>query len=197
MWFRLRHIGCAEYFLLRQHDVIRYGHCFHLQHLRRDKRQLGGKRDHHPDWRGNREYQRRERNLQFYGAAERELQRGAKPRGYAFAPVSTAVTISGADVTTISFTATSNSAAIFSISGSVSGPLVQNVLISVTLAATTGTPTGTAVTASNGSYSFSVPAGTYTVVPSLSGYTFTPASNAVTLSSNHSSQVNFTEALAQ
>lgn len=115
--------------------------------------------------------------------------------GNAFAPVSTAVTLSGANVTAASFTETANSAATFGISGTVSGPVTQNVLINLSSGSIT---TGTAVTAADGSYSFTVAAGTYTVAPSLTGYTFTPASNAVTLSSSiTTAQVNFTEALAQ
>ena len=120
--------------------------------------------------------------------------------GYAFMPVSTAVTVSGANVTAVSFTATANAAASYSISGTVSGPVKQNVLITLTLGgSTTGTNMGTAVTAPDGSYSFSgLAAGTYTVAPSLTGYTFTPASNAPSLSSSTpTATVNFTEALAQ
>lgn len=119
--------------------------------------------------------------------------------GTAFTPVSTAVTISGQDVTAISFTATANAAATYSISGAVSGPVKQNVLITLTLGgSTSGTTIGTAVTEPDGSYSFSgLVAGTYTVAPSLSGYIFTPASNAVPLSSSlPTANVSFTEALA-
>jgi hypothetical protein len=113
-----------------------------------------------------------------------------------FAPVSTAVTISGANVTATSFTQTANAAATYTVSGTVSGPVAQNVLI--TLTSSSGATTGTAVTDANGNYSFNVVAGTYTVAPSLTGYTFTPVNLAVTLSSNiPTSQVNFTEALAQ
>jgi len=101
--------------------------------------------------------------------------------GYAFTPVSTAVTISGGDQTAVSFAATPNAAATYSISGTVSGTVEQNVLITLTSGSIT---TGTAVTDPNGSYLFSgLAAGTYTVAPSLSGYTFTPASSAATLSS--------------
>ncbi len=114
--------------------------------------------------------------------------------GNAFAPVSAAVTISGANVTAASFTESANAAS-YSISGTVSGPVVQNVLISLTSGSIT---TGTAVTDASGGYSFTVAAGTYTVAANLTGYTFTPASNAVTLSSNiTTAAVNFTEALAQ
>ena len=115
--------------------------------------------------------------------------------GNAFAPVSTAVTISGADVTTISFTDTASAAAAFGISGTVSGPVTQNVLINLTSGSIT---TVTAVTDAGGSYSFTVAAGTYTVTPNLTGYTFTPTSSPVTLSSSiTTAQANFTEALAQ
>jgi hypothetical protein len=116
--------------------------------------------------------------------------------GTAFTPVSTAVTISGADVTAASFTAMANAAATFSISGKVIGPVDQNVLI--TLTPGNATP-GTAVTDASGSYSFSgLVAGSYTVAPSLTGYTFIPVNMSVTLGGNiTTAQVNFTEALAQ
>jgi hypothetical protein len=112
--------------------------------------------------------------------------------GSTFAPVSTAVTINGADLTAISFTQTANAAASYTISGAVNGPVKQNVLISLTSGSIT---TGTAVTDANGGYSFTVVAGTYTVTPSLTGYTFNPvASNALTLSSSiTAATANFTE----
>lgn len=114
--------------------------------------------------------------------------------GHAFAPVGTAVTISGANVTAVSFTQTANAAATYTISGKVNGPVDQNVLITLTSGSAT---TGTAVTDASGNYSFTVVAGTYTVTPSLTGYTFTPSSNAVTLSSSlPTANVSFTEALA-
>lgn len=114
--------------------------------------------------------------------------------GSTFAPVSTAVTISGANVIAAGFTEAAN-APTFIISGAVSGPVEQNVLISLTSGSAT---TGTAVTSASGSYSFAVVGGTYTMTPSLTGYTFTPASSAVTLSSSiTTAQVNFSEALAQ
>ena len=58
--------------------------------------------------------------------------------------------------------------------------------------------TGTAVTDASGDYSFNVVAGTYTVTPSLTGYTFSQSSSSVTVSSSATTaNVNFTEALAQ
>ncbi len=115
--------------------------------------------------------------------------------GSVFAPVSTAVTISGANVTATGFTQTANAAATYTISGKVNGPVDQNVLITLTSGSAT---TGTAVTDASGNYSFTVVAGTYTVTPGLTGYTFTPVNMAVTLSSSiTTAQVNFTQALAQ
>ena len=113
--------------------------------------------------------------------------------GNAFAPVSTAATISGADVTAINFTETANAAATSGISGTVSGPVKQNVLITLTL---NGTDTGTAVTDANGSYSFTVlPNGTYTVTPTLTGYTFTPAGTTTApIGGGTATGINFTEA---
>jgi len=56
-----------------------------------------------------------------------------------------------------------------------------------------GAGTGTTTTNSSGTYSFSGLAnGTYTVTPSLSGYTFTPSSQSVTISGANRTGINFT-----
>jgi hypothetical protein len=113
--------------------------------------------------------------------------------GNTFTPASTAVTISGANVTGNNFTETVNAAALSSLSGMVSGAVAQNVVITLS-----GANTGSAVTDASGNYSFSgLAAGSYTVVPSLTGHTFTPASTAVTTTSGETATgINFTEAAA-
>jgi hypothetical protein len=111
-------------------------------------------------------------------------------QGSAFNPASAAVTINGANVPVPPFVETSNSAGTFSISGKVSGVVVQNVLITLG-----GGNTGSALTDSTGAYSFSgLPAGiTVTVTPTLQGHTFNPVSTSVTqTSSGNSNTINFT-----
>jgi hypothetical protein len=69
-----------------------------------------------------------------------------------------------------------NSPTTYAISGTVSGAVASGVTVSLTGAATLSTTTD-----SSGNYSFAGLAnGSYTVAPSLAGYSFTPASLAVT-----------------
>src|ERR1035437_513184 len=102
-------------------------------------------------------------------------------------------TVGGPDVTpcvsgTSSATSTT-SPSTFSISGTVSGTVPLGVTISLT-----GAGTGSTTTDVNGNYSFTAfPARSYTVVPSLMGNTFTPASTAVTISGANVTGNNFTE----
>ena len=106
--------------------------------------------------------------------------------GYTFSPTSTAVTISSANQTGINFTATA--VPTYSISGTVSGAVTSGVTINLTGAKTAGTTTGT-----GGTYTFSGLAnGSYTVTPSLSGYSFNPNSTAVTVSNANQTGINFT-----
>jgi hypothetical protein len=75
----------------------------------------------------------------------------------------------------------------YSISGTMSGAIVSGVTISLT-----GTSTGTATTDASGNYSFTgLSNGTYTVTPSKTGYSFTPANQSVTVSGTSVSGKNF------
>ncbi|MBI4915136.1 MAG: PPC domain-containing protein, partial [Acidobacteria bacterium] len=106
--------------------------------------------------------------------------------GYTFSPTSTAVTISGANQTGKNFVATA--VATYSISGTVSGAIATGVTVNLT-----GAGTGSTTTDGSGNYAFSGLAnGSYTVTPSLSGYTFSPTSIAVTLSGANQTGKNFT-----
>jgi len=105
--------------------------------------------------------------------------------GYTFMPVSREVTVSGADVSGVNFTAT---AVTYSISGTVTGAVQAGVTMMLS-----GTGSATTTTDASGSYSFTgLSNGTYTVTPSKSGYTFMPVSREVTVSGADVSGVNFT-----
>lgn len=79
-------------------------------------------------------------------------------------------------------------ASTFNISGTVSGPWVEGVTITLTGGATT-------TTNASGAYSFAgLPAGTYTVTPGLAGYTYSPSAPSLTISANTTQ--NFTASSA-
>jgi hypothetical protein len=103
--------------------------------------------------------------------------------GVSFYPLSTNVTVSGANITGINFNATSQ---IWSLSGNVS-PALAGVNVALT-----GPSNANTTTDSFGNYSFTgLTNGAYGVTPSLSGYTFTPASQNVTVNSANTTGVNF------
>jgi hypothetical protein len=106
--------------------------------------------------------------------------------GISFTPSSQAVAVNGQNVAGISFTATN--APTYSISGAVSGAVANGVSMALT-----GASTGSKTTDSAGNYSFSGLAnGTYTVTPSLTGYTFTSVNQQVTIINGNVGSVNFT-----
>jgi len=104
--------------------------------------------------------------------------------GYIMTPASQTVAISGANKT-----ANFTSAQTYTISGTISGVGSSGATVSLT-GATTATTTANA----SGTYSFSVPNGSYTVTPSKTGYVFTPASQAVTVSGGNKT-ANFSSAV--
>ncbi len=84
--------------------------------------------------------------------------------------------------------ATPTAGSTYSITGTVSGATASGVTMSLTGAATASTTTD-----ASGNYTFSGLAnGSYTVTPSKSGYTFSPASIAVTISGANQTGKNFT-----
>ena len=96
--------------------------------------------------------------------------------GYSFTPASTTVTVAGAAVTGQAFT---SKALTYAVSGTVSGDVKAGV--TVTLVGNGKSLSGT--TDAAGAFSIAgATNGTYTLTPSLTGYTFTPASTTVTVS---------------
>jgi hypothetical protein len=107
--------------------------------------------------------------------------------GFTFSPASQTVTISGANIPGVNFTATP--VPTYTISGTVTPTSTGNG----TTLTLSGAGSGTATGDSSGNYSFANLAnGTYTVTPTRAGYTFTPASQTVTVSGANVTGVNFT-----
>ena len=76
--------------------------------------------------------------------------------------------------------------------GSISGTITPTTIGNGTTVTLTGVATGTRTADANGSFGFSaLPDGGYTVTPSKTGYTFTPPSQAVTISGGNSATVSF------
>ena len=95
--------------------------------------------------------------------------------GYSFTPVSRTIALSGANGTA-SFTSMKLT---YSLSGTISG--AGGAGATVTLG---GTATASAVASTSGTFSFAgLSGGNYTVIVSRAGYTFSPASQAVTIAS--------------
>jgi len=106
--------------------------------------------------------------------------------GYTFSPASQSVTINTANLSGVNFTAVPQT---WSLSGTIS-PSSTGSGATVTLA---GASSATATADASGNYTFSGLAnGAYTVAPSKAGYTFSPASQSVTINSANFSGVNFT-----
>lgn len=105
--------------------------------------------------------------------------------GASFSPVSRVVTVNNATLTNINFQV------FFSVSGKVTTS--SNVgIANVRMALATSTSTVSVFTDTNGNYSFSgVRAGSYTLTPTLTGKTFTPASKSITVSNASLSSQNF------
>ncbi|MBU0620841.1 MAG: hypothetical protein KJ795_03240 [Gammaproteobacteria bacterium] len=105
-----------------------------------------------------------------------------------FTPTSQAVTVSGANVSVPAFTAVANPAPTYSISGAVSGEVLGGVTMTVTPGGATTT------TDASGNYILSgLVDGSYTVTPSLTGQTFTPASISTLVSGANVTGMDFVE----
>lgn len=129
----------------------------------------------------------------FSGLANGSYAVTPSKSGYTFSPTSQNATVNGANVTGVNFTATAS--ATFSISGTItlSGSALSGAAVALTGPAAANTTTNT-----SGNYTFSgLGNGTYTVTPSHSGDTFTPANQSVTISGANKTGVNFTATVTQ
>jgi len=126
-------------------------------------------------------------NFTFTGLANGTYTITPSKSGFTFTPANQAVTVSGANVTGVSFTA--QPVPTFSVSGTVS-PAASGAGTTLTLS---GAGTGTVTADASGNFTFTGLAnGSYTITPSKTGFTFTPANQAVTVSGANVTGVNFT-----
>ncbi|MFI5088964.1 MAG: DUF4082 domain-containing protein [Terriglobales bacterium] len=124
-------------------------------------------------------------NYTFSGLVNGSYTVTPSKSGFTFTPVSTPVTVNGANVTAVNFS--SVAATTFTISGTISG--TGGNAATVTLS---GASNATVTASATGTYTFSNLAnGSYTVTPSKSGYIFTPANTAVTVNGANAT-ANFT-----
>jgi len=115
----------------------------------------------------------------------------SKP-GYTFTQASRSVVISGADSSGNDF---ASAAVLYRISGTVSGTVQSGVDITVTGVTEWKSHFTTSITTTGGSFSVSdVPNGDYTIIPVKPGYSFTPATLAVTINASDASNVSFSSA---
>ncbi|HEY6000167.1 MAG TPA: carboxypeptidase regulatory-like domain-containing protein, partial [bacterium] len=105
--------------------------------------------------------------------------------GYIFAPTNAAVTVAGANVTAVNFTAT----AVYTVSGTVTSGGTGLAGVTMTLS---GAGSGTTTTDASGNYQFAgLVNGSYTITPSRAGFIFAPASAAATVAGANVTGVDF------
>ena len=118
----------------------------------------------------------------FSGLASGSYTVAPSLSGFSFSPASQPVTVSSANVTGVNF-----STVTYSLSGTISGAGGNGATVTLS-----GAASATVTANSSGAYTFSgLASGTYTVTPSLSGFSFSPASQPVTISNANVTGVNF------
>lgn len=132
-------------------------------------------------------------NYTFNGLSNGSYTITPSKTGFSFTPTSKIQSVSGANVTAVSFTATAVST--FSISGTVTAAGAGLPGVTLTLG---GASTATTTTDVNGSYTLSGLAnGSYTITPGKVGTTFTPTSSPQIVNGANLTAVNFTATGAQ
>jgi hypothetical protein len=122
-------------------------------------------------------------NYIFAGLANGSYTVTPSKSGLVFTPASQSVTVAGANISNVNFATPTPT---FSISGTITGGATTATV------ALSGPATATTTVDQNGNYSFSgLASGSYTVTPSQSGYTFSPASASVTVNGANGT-ANFT-----
>jgi hypothetical protein len=123
-------------------------------------------------------------NFSFTGLSNGPYTVTPSKTGFTFTPVNAAVTVNGANITGVNFTA--NAIPTWSISGTITGGASSTVTL-------TGTASATTTADASGNFTFTgLSNGPYTVTPSKTGFTFTPVNTAVTVNGANITGVNFT-----
>jgi hypothetical protein len=131
-------------------------------------------------------------NYSFNGLSNGSYTVTPSKTGFTFTPTNRAVTVSGANVSAVNFTAQAVQST-WSISGTIS-PAASGSGATVVLS---GTASATTSADASGNYTFTGLAnGAYTVTPSKIGFTFNPASQPATINSANVSAINFTASSA-
>ncbi len=128
-------------------------------------------------------------NYSFNGLANGSYTVAASNPGFTFAPASQSATVTNASVAAVNFSTGNSSVhpATYSISGTISGAGGTGAAVNLS-----GTSTAATTADAFGNYTFTGMAnGSYTVTPSNSGFTFTPASQAASVSSASVTGINF------
>jgi len=121
-------------------------------------------------------------NYTFSGLANGVYTVTPSKSGFTFTPASQNVTVNNANVTGVNFIMVT-----YSITGTISGPGGNGATVNLT-----ATSSATVTANASGNYSFTGLAnGSYMVTPSKTGFTFTPASQAVTVNNANVTAVNF------
>lgn len=125
----------------------------------------------------------------FSGLADGTYTLTPTRTGYTFSPTSQVATVSGSNVSAMSFTASQVTTPTYSISGTIS-PAAGGNGATVTLS---GAGSATTTANSSGAFTFSgLSNGIYTLTPSHSGYTFNPTSLNATVNGANVTGENFT-----
>ncbi len=107
-----------------------------------------------------------------------------------FNPISNTVLVSGANATQ-NFTVLTAAPGTFTIGGAVSGAVTSGATITLS-----GAANGSATSGTNGAYNFGgLATGSYTLIPSLTGYSFAPASSVIASLTASSPNNNFVATL--
>jgi Domain of unknown function (DUF4082)/Bacterial Ig domain/Carboxypeptidase regulatory-like domain len=126
-------------------------------------------------------------NYSFAGLANGSYTVTPSQAGFVYTPSGQAVTVNGANLTSINFTSVLQT---YTISGTITGPGGARATVNLT-----GTSTAATTADGSGNYSFTgLQNGSYTVTPTNTGYVFGPSSQAVTISGS-SSTASFTSTL--
>lgn len=125
-------------------------------------------------------------NYQFSGLANGSYTVTPSKAGFNFTPVSGPVNINGVNVSGVNFAATAQT---WKLSGTIS-PSSLGSGASVTLS---GTSNATTTADASGNFTFSgLGNGAYTVIPSKTGFNFSPSSQAANVNGANVSGINFT-----